>query len=216
MGKLASFITVCIFCFILLSLSHPAVWAGEASLSWNPSTTNVDGTPATNIAGYKVYYGTASGTYTQAVDAGLTITPVTPTFTVTNLVTGNTYYFAVTAYDTFGVESSFSDEASKFIGSTTDSGGGGGQSAVSGGGGCGMLRNLSGRNGPEQAGDFLALCVMILMLNMKMLNMKRKLWGQKLFGRFSPDRYDADNSRFSFCDAQKLLASFKRSNSEWK
>jgi hypothetical protein len=164
MEKLGSFITAIIVCVPLLSLSHPAVWAGDATLSWNPPTTNVDGTPATDLAGYKVYYGTASGTYTQAVDAGLTITPVTPTYTVTNLVTGNTYYFAVTAYDTSGIESGFSDEVSKFIGSTTGSGGGEGQSAVSGGGGCGMIKDITGRSGHDDSRVALNLSIPVLLL----------------------------------------------------
>ena len=31
---------------------------------------NEDGTPLTDLAGYKIYYGTASGNYTNNVDAG--------------------------------------------------------------------------------------------------------------------------------------------------
>ena len=74
-----------------------------ATVSWNPSTS-------TNLAGYKVHVGTSSGVYSSVVDVG----NVTA-YAVTNLGVGTTYYFAVTAYNTSGVESSFSNEVSKSI-----------------------------------------------------------------------------------------------------
>ena len=110
---------ILLFSLLIISLSHPAAWAVNATLTWTPSTTYLDGTPLTDLAGFKVYYGTASNTYTQAVDAGLTATPSIPTYTVNNLMTGETYYFAVTAYDTSGNESSYSNEVSKSFGVTT-------------------------------------------------------------------------------------------------
>ena len=33
-------------------------FSAEVTLSWDPPTTNADGTPLTDLAGYKVYYGT--------------------------------------------------------------------------------------------------------------------------------------------------------------
>lgn len=84
--------------------------AGTATLSWTAPTTNADGTTLTDLAGYKVYYGTTSGNYSQSVDIGnLTA------YQVINLTDGATYYFAVTAYDTSANESSFSNEVSKSI-----------------------------------------------------------------------------------------------------
>lgn len=89
---------------ILLSLFlliHTApVWAGDAILSWDPNTEP-------DLAGYKVYYGTAAGHYGTPIDAGNVIT-----FTATGLGLG-TYYFAITAYDTSGNESGYSNETSK-------------------------------------------------------------------------------------------------------
>src|SRR5579862_2289588 len=81
----------------LFSLSHRRAWAGDAALSWYPSTTNTDGDPLTNLAGYKVYYGTTSLTYTHVVNVGLTDNPAAPNYTLADLAAGNTYYFAVTA-----------------------------------------------------------------------------------------------------------------------
>jgi ABC-type glycerol-3-phosphate transport system substrate-binding protein len=37
--------------------------SNSATLTWDAPTTNVDGTPLTDLAGYKVYYGTALGNY---------------------------------------------------------------------------------------------------------------------------------------------------------
>ena len=81
---------------------------GTATLAWNAPTTNADGTPVTNLAGYKIYYGTVSGFYTAALSIG----------NMTNYtiaLASGTYYFAVTAIDTFGLESGFSNEVSKTI-----------------------------------------------------------------------------------------------------
>ena len=60
-----------------------------------------------------MYYGTASRTYNQALGGG---TYVTGTSLVTPaLPTGYTYYFAVTAIDSAGTESLYSNEVTKVI-----------------------------------------------------------------------------------------------------
>jgi hypothetical protein len=87
--------------------------AADITLSWDPPTENSDGTPLSDLAGYKIYYGTSSGNYTTVVDVmNATI------YTIKNLPEGFTYYFAVTAYDIYGNESEFSNEVSKIISST--------------------------------------------------------------------------------------------------
>lgn len=81
---------------------------GTAALSWNAPTTNTNGTPLTNLAGYKIHYGTASGTYTATFAIG----------NVTNYafaLPAGTYYFAVSAYDTLGLESGYSNEVAKTV-----------------------------------------------------------------------------------------------------
>ncbi len=80
---------------------------GSATLSWAAPTTNTDGTPLTDLAGYKIYYGTSPGNYTTSIDIGNVTT-----YTITNLSTG-TYYFTVTAYDSSGIESSYSNQVNK-------------------------------------------------------------------------------------------------------
>ena len=92
-------------------LAVQAVATGSATLSWTPPTTNTDGSPLTNLAGYKIYWGTAPGSYPSSVtvnNAGIS------SYVVGNLVP-NTYYFAVTAFNTAGTESVLSNSASKTI-----------------------------------------------------------------------------------------------------
>jgi hypothetical protein len=84
---------------------------GTVTLSWIPPTDNTNGTPITDLAGYHIHYGTAQGELTKVIDlAGTNVT----TFEVSNLTPG-TYYFAISAYTTMGVESAESDVGSKSI-----------------------------------------------------------------------------------------------------
>ncbi len=63
-------------------------------------------------AGYRVYYGTASGSYSQVRGAGLNA-GTAATYVVNGLQAGQRYYFAITSYDAAGNESSYSAEVSK-------------------------------------------------------------------------------------------------------
>jgi concanavalin A-like lectin/glucanase superfamily protein/Big-like domain-containing protein/fibronectin type III domain protein len=78
--------------------------AGEVTLAWNATTTNTDGTPATDLAGYNLYYWQGSTGTPQSLSVGNTTT-----YTLTDLTDGATYSFAVTAYNTSGTESSYSN-----------------------------------------------------------------------------------------------------------
>ncbi len=95
---------------ILLLITTGVVFAGEAVLTWDPPTTNTDGSPLTDLGGYRIYYGVSSGNYTQSIDVGNVTT-----YQVTGLTDGVTYYFAVTAYDISGNESDYSNEVYKTI-----------------------------------------------------------------------------------------------------
>jgi fibronectin type III domain protein/BACON domain-containing protein len=74
-----------------------------ATLTWNPVTS-------TDLAGYKVYMGTASGVYGTSLNVGNVTS-----YMVNNLVLGTTYYFVVTGYNSSGSESLPSNEVSKSI-----------------------------------------------------------------------------------------------------
>jgi hypothetical protein len=93
------------------SITVLGVGTSSATLSWVPPTTNVDGSRLTNLSGYRVYWGTASGSYPNSVtlnNGGLA------SYVVTDLAPG-TYYFVVTARNSAGVESAFSNVASTTI-----------------------------------------------------------------------------------------------------
>lgn len=72
--------------------------AAEVTLAWDANTEP-------DLAGYKVYWGTASRSYQNNADVGNQTT-----YTVTGLSEGVTYYFAATAYDIYGNESGYSNE----------------------------------------------------------------------------------------------------------
>ena len=70
----------------------------SVSLAWDPNSE-------TNLAGYVIYYGTASGQYSSSNNVGNTTNT-----TVSGLMEGGNYYFVVTAYDASGLESDPSNE----------------------------------------------------------------------------------------------------------
>jgi hypothetical protein len=84
---------------------------GSVTLSWTAPTKNTDGTALTNLAGYRVHYGTSAGDYTHTVEL--------PNKSLTSVViedlTPARWYFAVQAYNASGVESTFSGSVSKLI-----------------------------------------------------------------------------------------------------
>jgi hypothetical protein len=88
-----------VWSILSLLLCSPAEGAG-VTLAWNPPI-------GWNVDGYRVYYGTSSGNYTNTVDVGTNWY-----VTVDGLVAGTTYFFSVAAYDNDGLESPDSDEIS--------------------------------------------------------------------------------------------------------
>jgi len=66
-----------------------------------------------DLAGYKVYVGTASGTY--SFPGSPFLTGIVTNYTVSNLPKGQTYFFAASAYDRAGNGSALSAEISKSL-----------------------------------------------------------------------------------------------------
>jgi hypothetical protein len=85
---------------------------GMATVSWQAPTTNTDGEALTDLAGYRIYYGTNASDLSQSIQlTGVGL----QTYVVENLGPG-TWYFAVKAVARTGVESALSDIVSKTIG----------------------------------------------------------------------------------------------------
>jgi PKD repeat protein len=92
--------------FSLIALTVTPGRAASVRLAWD-APTNEDGTPVADLAGYRVYYGQTSGNYAFTLDVGNYRSA-----NIGGLEGGQTYYFAVTAYNTEGFESDISDEVS--------------------------------------------------------------------------------------------------------
>ncbi len=83
---------------------------GSATLNWLPPTQNDDGTALLDLAGYNIYWGTP-GNYSNSVTLN---NPGLATYVVENLSPG-IYEFVVTAFNTAGVESQYSNSAIKTV-----------------------------------------------------------------------------------------------------
>ena len=119
----------------ILFLFYSVSWSRAASpmsitVSWQPSITNEDGTPCTDLAGYKIYYdkdksgvpyngvGIQEGDSPILLPLSIFTDPAKPEFTLHGLTSG-TYYIVVTAYDTSVNESGYSNEIDPFVDTST-------------------------------------------------------------------------------------------------
>jgi hypothetical protein len=86
--------------------------SGTATLSWQAPTTNTDGAALTDLSGYRIYYGADAEELSESVQ----LTSVgLQTYVIDGLGTG-TWYFAIKAVTSTGVESALSEIVSKTIG----------------------------------------------------------------------------------------------------
>ena len=84
-----------------------AATSNAATLQWSANTES-------DLAGYKVYHGTAPGVYGVSLNVGNATS-----YQYANLEVNKTHYFSVTAYDTSGNESAPAPEVSKLIPGST-------------------------------------------------------------------------------------------------
>lgn len=82
-----------------------------ATVSWDAPTTNNNGTPLTDLAGYRIYYGSNPEDLSHTVQIR---TVGLQTYVIDDLEAG-TWYFAVRAVAANGTESTLSDIAVKTI-----------------------------------------------------------------------------------------------------
>lgn len=81
---------------------------GPVQLSWVAPDENVDGSTLVDLAGYRIYFGTDSRSYSDMVELGA---PTVTSHTL-SLASGD-YYVAMTALDADGNESGYSNEVIK-------------------------------------------------------------------------------------------------------
>jgi len=93
------------------SITVQAVSLGSVTLNFTPPTHNDDGTLLTDLAGYKFYWGTTPGVYTNSETVP---SPGISSYVINNLVPG-TYEFVATSYNEAGVESVYSNPATKVV-----------------------------------------------------------------------------------------------------
>ena len=85
--------------------------AGSVTLSWAAPMQNEDGSALTDLAGYKLYWGTTPGNYTGTATID---NPGITTYTVDGLSAG-TYEFVATSRNAAGIESTYSNPVTKTV-----------------------------------------------------------------------------------------------------
>ena len=118
---------------LILLMTCPMSWSASPksiTVSWQPSLTNEDGTPCTDLAGYKLYYdkdksgapyngiGIQEGDSPIMLPLSIFADSAKPEFTLHGLTSG-TYYMVLTAYDTSANESGYSNEIDPFVDTST-------------------------------------------------------------------------------------------------
>ena len=93
------------------SINVNAASLASVTISWTAPTENADGSALTDLAGYKIYWGTTSGSYTNSVTVS---SPGITSYVVENLSPG-TYEFVATSFNSAGVESAYSNPATKVL-----------------------------------------------------------------------------------------------------
>ena len=93
--RLLSFLTLTLALILVPTVAYALA---DVTLAW-------DANSEPEVTGYKLYYGTTSGVYSDSVDVGNTTQ-----YTIPDLQEGLTYFFAATAYDVNDSESEYSDE----------------------------------------------------------------------------------------------------------
>jgi hypothetical protein len=89
------------------SVTVTTIGFASITLTWTPPTRNEDGTVLTDLAGYRIYYGSREGNYPNSIELD---NPGMATYVIDNL-TPQTYYFVATSFNSMGIESDYSNVA---------------------------------------------------------------------------------------------------------
>lgn len=99
-----AFVVIAILAWCLIAFAQPAK-AGEALLSWTKPEMNCNGTPLTDLAGFRVFYGQGEEKIDDSLVDTIQIKKLTP----------GTWLFGISAVTTAGVESYFTGPVVKEI-----------------------------------------------------------------------------------------------------
>jgi hypothetical protein len=88
------------------TITVEATGSASYTVSWTPPTQNEDGTPLTDLAGYRIYYGMVAGDYTETVKLDQ---PGMTSYVVDNLAPGK-YYLVMTSVNSQAMESHYTAE----------------------------------------------------------------------------------------------------------
>ena len=83
------------------SIAVNQVALGSVTVSWSPPTTNADGTPLTDLAGYRIYYGRTA----EELESVAVISNAGVTRRVIDDLSPATWFFAMTSVNGSGLES---------------------------------------------------------------------------------------------------------------
>ena len=97
--------------FAIVVSAAPTGGTGSATLSWTPPTRNTDGSTLSNLAGYRISYGTSASSLSKTITLS---NPGLSSYVVENLTAG-TWYFTIKAYTSTGNESATSSVVNKGI-----------------------------------------------------------------------------------------------------
>lgn len=106
--KITVLFTTSVMCWLLVLGMIAFAHGATIELTWNANQES-------DLSGYKLYSGTASGQYGAPIELG----KVTAYQMQLSPAVGTTYYFALTAFDTSGNESAKSSEVSIFVPDST-------------------------------------------------------------------------------------------------
>ena len=111
-------VVITLLCGLLLFVQNAG--AQTVTLAWDAVTTHTDGSPATNLAGYRIYAALAPIPDTPTTPPDLMADVPAPQTTTDIDISalanpGNTIYFRAKAYDTAGDESGFSNAVSLVV-----------------------------------------------------------------------------------------------------
>jgi hypothetical protein len=70
---LYSWVRISIIATLSLGLCISATGTTSVVVAWDATTHNTDGTPMSDLGGYRLHYGVSSGNYPSTVEAGSTL-----------------------------------------------------------------------------------------------------------------------------------------------